>query len=243
MTERTSDGNGSRRNPTPGEQVSLPLELGAFPALRQPAGPVQFRAGPRTVVVTECFDAYWRFAAERQHIFHRRASGTPPPWTTDPILLKHKFTSVYRAADRVSQYLIRNVIYSGMQEPQEVLFRILLFKFFNRIETWQLLTSRLGAPPAWASYDFTTYNRVLDQAIGSGERIYSAAYIVPNPRRFEDEAPVSEIAAQDAAAVQPDRPQTAKSGLDRMRPLAVGPGRHLKAIAHFLHIAQQDSIW
>jgi hypothetical protein len=36
--------------------------------------------------VTECFDTYWRFAAERQRIFHCRASGMPPPWTADPIL-------------------------------------------------------------------------------------------------------------------------------------------------------------
>jgi hypothetical protein len=35
--------------------------------------------------------------------------------------------------------------------------------------------------PSWADYDFRRYRRVLDEAIGSGERIYSAAYIVPNP--------------------------------------------------------------
>lgn len=33
----------------------------------------------------------------------------------------------------------------------------------------------------WADYDFVTYNGILDEAIGSGERVYSAAYIVPNP--------------------------------------------------------------
>jgi hypothetical protein len=57
----------------------------------------------------------------------------------------------------------------------------LLFKFFNKIQTWDLLTRDLGAMPSWAGYDFGIYNRVLDAAISSGERIYSAAYIVPNP--------------------------------------------------------------
>jgi hypothetical protein len=132
--------------------------------------------------VTECFDVYWQFAYERQHIFHCRASGMPPPWTSDPILGRHKFTSVYRAADRVSQYLIREVIFTGSQDPQELVFRILLFKVFNRIETWELLTRHLGVRPSWAGYRFAAYNQVLDEAMRRGERVYSAAYIVPSPQ-------------------------------------------------------------
>jgi hypothetical protein len=164
-----------------GEQLSLPL-VSAMPEARtSSAGPARFRVGSRVLEVSECFDVYWRFAAERQHIFRRRADGAPPPWTADPILSRHKFTSVYRAADRVSQYLIRDVIYTGSQEPTEILFRILIFKFFNRISTWELLTRRLGGIPAWASYDFAAYDRILGEAISSGQRIYAAAYIVPNP--------------------------------------------------------------
>jgi hypothetical protein len=95
-----------------GQQLSLPL--GVSPNPLQPfLGPSRFKAGSRVLTVSECFDTYWRFAAERQRIFHGRASGTPPPWTGDPILRQYKFTSVYRAADRVSQYLITDVIYAG----------------------------------------------------------------------------------------------------------------------------------
>ncbi|WP_155357924.1 nucleotide kinase domain-containing protein [Acrocarpospora macrocephala] len=127
------------------------------------------------------FDAYWRFAAERQRVFHRRGAGDPPPWTDDGIIGRHKFTNVYRAADRVSQYLIRSVIYTGPQELDEVVFRILMFKIFNRIETWELLTESLGGLPTWDGYDFAVYNAVLTAAMARGKRIYSAAYIVPNP--------------------------------------------------------------
>jgi hypothetical protein len=56
------------------------------------------------------FDTYWRFAKARQDIFMRRASGSPPPYTDDPILSVHRFTNTYRASDRVSQYLIRDVL-------------------------------------------------------------------------------------------------------------------------------------
>src|SRR5438094_843323 len=55
------------------------------------------------------YETYWRFAAERQRIFFSRLAGDPAPWTVDPILGSYKFTNAYRASDRVSQYLIRNV--------------------------------------------------------------------------------------------------------------------------------------
>jgi len=54
-------------------------------------------------------------------------------------MLSYRFTNVYRASDRVSQYLIRRVIYEGDQSEEEVFFRTLLFKIFNRIETWEIL--------------------------------------------------------------------------------------------------------
>lgn len=131
------------------------------------------------VKTSPVFDTYWRFAAERQKVFFARVRGDRAPWTTDRILLEHKFTNAYRASDRVSQYLIRNVIHCGDQTPNEVFFRTMLFKFFNRIETWELLTASVG-PLRYADFDFRRYATVLDEAMEAGERIYSAAYIMPS---------------------------------------------------------------
>src|SRR5260370_32928104 len=93
---------------------------------------------------TEVFDTLWKFATERQAVFYRRLDGLPSPWTSDPTLATFKFTNAYRATDRVSQFLIQKVIYSGDQSPRELFFRIILFKLFNKIETWQLLASQFG---------------------------------------------------------------------------------------------------
>lgn len=128
---------------------------------------------------TVVYDSYWRFAAERQQIFFRKLEGVPFPWTTDPIIARHKFTNVYRASDRVSQYLIQHVIYEGDQNPEEVFFRTILFKFFNKIETWEMLKTKLGTISC-ADYSFSRYNRILTEAISSGTKIYSAAYIMPS---------------------------------------------------------------
>jgi len=130
---------------------------------------------------TAAFDTYWRFAAERQRIFFQRLERCPPPWTEDPILRANKFTNAYRASDRVSQYLIRRVIYRDdlPYDASEVVFRILLFKFFNRIETWELLERDLGQV-THAEYSFKRYDQILSHAMTRGESIYSAAYIMPS---------------------------------------------------------------
>ena len=62
--------------------------------------------------VTDLFETYWYLAAERQAMFFRRVEGRPAPWTQDSILRGHRFTNVYRASDRVSQYLMQRVIYN-----------------------------------------------------------------------------------------------------------------------------------
>jgi hypothetical protein len=126
------------------------------------------------------FDTYWRFACERQDIFFKRVSGLPPPWTNDPILRGYRFTNVYRASDRVSQYLIRRVIYEGDQSEEEVFFRTLLFKLFNRIETWDLLQESVG-PISWKTFNLDQYDHALEEALRRGTKVYSAAYIMPCP--------------------------------------------------------------
>lgn len=86
------------------------------------------------------FKYYFYFIQERMNIFWRKYNDANL-LTKDPILQAYKFTNVYRACDRVSQYLIKNVIYQDLDRytPEDVLLRILVFKVFNKIETWEYL--------------------------------------------------------------------------------------------------------
>src|SRR2546428_13971119 len=112
------------------------------------------------LTTTPVFDMYWRFAAARQEIFMRRLARMKPPLTDDPILSTYRFTNPYRASDRVSQYLIRHVLYDGSQTSEEVCFRALLFRLFNKIETWERFCLRIG-PLTWRGFDFRAYAQVL----------------------------------------------------------------------------------
>jgi hypothetical protein len=132
---------------------------------------------------TIAFETYWHFAAERLAIFYRRRRDPVGPWTTDPILRTYRFTNVYRATDRVSQYLVREVQYrtDRSQEAHEIFFRTILFKIFNKIETWETL-ERAHGPLCWETADLDAVDRTLSQLRSRGQRIYSAAYIMPTPR-------------------------------------------------------------
>ncbi|MGO4613003.1 nucleotide kinase domain-containing protein [Nocardia sp. 2YAB30] len=140
----------------------------------------KIRVGGRSYNITPVFDTYWRFAAARQSVYEARLAGAPGPWTDDPILRNHRFTNCYRAADRVSQYLIRQVAYQGPQDIDNLVFRVLLFKMFNKISTWALLEEQLG-PLTVDTFDVVRYREVLDTAFAAGQRVYSAAYVIPPP--------------------------------------------------------------
>ncbi len=176
---RALHAKGSSAGTAPHQLGLLPVEPAAAPREHAPC-PTRTAWAPAEP--TEVFDTYWRFATERQAVFFRRARGLAQPWTTDPILLRHKFTNAYRASDRVSQYLIRHVIYAGEQTPEEVFFRTLLFKLFNRIDTWQRLEKAFGTI-TWKGYSFREYDRILSHGLERGERIYSGAYIMPAAER------------------------------------------------------------
>ena len=131
----------------------------------------------------EVFDAYWTFAAERQRIYLARLAGAPGPWSEDPILARFKFCNAYRAADRVSQYLIREVAYDDREvDPEDLLLRIVLFRLFSRPETWELLEAGGGVDRR--ALDSGRLGEILDGAVARGEKLYTGAFILCANRAY-----------------------------------------------------------
>jgi hypothetical protein len=124
------------------------------------------------------YSKYWDFSVKRNQIFLNRLTNAYGPWTTDSILSNYKFTNVFRASDRVSQYLI-NLQYESDQDVKEVFFKTLLFKIFNKIETYKYLELEL-AEVSYKSFSLNSYDRLLTFRMAQGYPIYSAAYIMPS---------------------------------------------------------------
>ncbi|MBN2348623.1 MAG: hypothetical protein JXJ22_07300 [Bacteroidales bacterium] len=127
----------------------------------------------------EAFKYYFYFLEERMSIFWKKCKGQCGKLSDDEIFNTYKFTNVYRATDRVSQYLIRNVIYNDkIDDLNEIdtLLRIIVFKIFNKIETWEYLESRLGTIKQ-SNFDLNSINKLLLER-RQKQPIFSNAYMM-----------------------------------------------------------------
>ena len=115
---------------------------------------------------------FWRMSAERMRVFWRRYSDKAYPWTHDPILRGQRFTNPYRVLDRTSQYLLTDVIPRSESE-EDCAFRVLLYKRFNLIGTWERLRAAFGEPRL-ATFQPAQYALEMDRW---DEPMFSAAYL------------------------------------------------------------------
>jgi hypothetical protein len=127
----------------------------------------------------DVFNLYWEFAHERHAIYERRVQGLPRPWTSDPILETFKFCNVYRASDRVSQFLIREVAYADDGATElDTIFRIVAFRTFSRPATWQAVGSFLGRQPTLKDLASDRFLNALDHAREATGGLYTGAFIL-----------------------------------------------------------------
>jgi hypothetical protein len=164
--------------------------------------PTHIIIGDTKLKVTSVLDELYRWIVARHEIYLARVRGRPADeWTDDEILRRHKFTNVFRELDRVTQYEIRHVI--GGRHPtneagedkdedededaiREAVFRVLIFKIFNRPSTWELLNESEVGPVSWKTFDFNKYKKVLDRAHAKGVILYNSAYQILPPMQFRD---------------------------------------------------------
>lgn len=123
-------------------------------------------------------DTYWYFAAERQDIFFKKLTGVALPYSKDPILNSYKFCNTYRASDRVSQFLIKQVIYGeNKYDELNTLFRIFLFRLLNKNETWEKLEEKSGEV-SMQNFSLDRYAKILEEIKKENGVIYGNAFIL-----------------------------------------------------------------
>lgn len=127
---------------------------------------------------SDVYDTYWNFAVKRHNVFTNKQIDLNGPWTDDPVIRNYRFTNVFRASDRVSQYLI-DLQYKDFTDNRNVFFRTLLFKIFNKIETFELLEKEMGVIN-YETFSFEKYNSILSDHMQKRQSIYSGAYIMPS---------------------------------------------------------------
>lgn len=125
------------------------------------------------------YEIYWYFASERQKIFEKRLAGGVAPWTSDAILQNYKFCNVFRAADRVSQYLIKEVAYHDERcTSEDRVFQIVAFRLFSNVKTWDFLKKFFGRSPIIDDLRNNQFAKALGEAKAAIGKLYTGAFIL-----------------------------------------------------------------
>lgn len=126
----------------------------------------------------EAYQYYFYFIQERMKLFWNKFYEEELHPVTDLVYESYRFTNVYRATDRVTQYLIKEIIYSDDHDLDEesLLLNILLFKVFNRISTWKATKNEFGY---FNAHEFkpSLLSNFLDDQIKKAP-IFNPAYIM-----------------------------------------------------------------
>lgn len=131
----------------------------------------------------EMIRQYWAFACERQNIFYKKIESKEGPYTQDPVLQTYKFCNAYRVLDRVSQFLLSEVIYSKQNfGSEDTAFRILFFKIFNLPKTWLEVEKHFGEI-SLKTFNFEKYAAFLKE-LKTKQAIYNSAYIMCATKAF-----------------------------------------------------------
>lgn len=120
---------------------------------------------------------YW--VGERNRIYERRQAGQARPWTDDSILQTNYFTNVYRELDRTTQWF-KEHIREPRRESKSVIFATVCFRWFNLIETGEVLIER-GFLDNWCEADVVA---CLGQRRDAGRQIFTGAYMINSPPKI-----------------------------------------------------------
>lgn len=164
----------------------------AYNALPQAKAIIEYTEDDDQIVIN--LRRFCEFAEERQHIFDCKQAGLLPPWTFDTVLANHKFTNCYRILDRVSQYLIREIINPVLEEHKvfiqangrlpyhvwhDLFCQVYIFKMFNKIETWKSIPKHVRQEPSAQLSELTVWARNYPGTL------FSNAYLMAPPDGVE----------------------------------------------------------
>lgn len=131
------------------------------------------------------YELYWGFASKRQAIYESRLQGAARPWTDDRILATYKFCNVFRAADRVSQYMISDVACAPeKQEYADRLFQIIAFRTFSNIDTWDGVRAYLKRQPIVDDLHSGAFVEALEWVKARNGGLYTGAFILCANKAF-----------------------------------------------------------
>ncbi|KAL1410986.1 hypothetical protein Q8F55_001929 [Vanrija albida] len=150
---------------------------------------------------------FYRFCAERHHMYDRRQSGVARnKLSADYTMTNTHIGNVYRQLDGGSQRMRTSIIPNGDQSAEEVCFRVLLYCAFYNEDSWEALgAAATGGVPSWKTFkqDLPAMEAALhDLSVVQKRKIYLGGFqLVPPTIYFCDDRNKSKSIANYAASL------------------------------------------
>lgn len=136
------------------------------------------------------------WATEREVIRIKRLNGVQPPWTENPILQRYRFCNVCRRDDRVSQWLLRNVLSkrATFTDPMVFLKLVAICRWVNWPPTLKNMEGLVGDD----FIDLPSMGNVLDNLVVVGTKAWTGAYLIraPSRKHYPDGIPKGKFVAE-----------------------------------------------
>jgi len=115
------------------------------------------------------------FVSEREHVRREREAGATRPWTEDLILDRYRFCNVRRRDDRVSAWIIKNII-----EPYKMSSNLWFQLCCARLINWPPTIQGLMDKGYWPTHMFDPawFGNYIDERVASGQKTWTGAYII-----------------------------------------------------------------
>jgi hypothetical protein len=129
--------------------------------------------GAKPLFNEEVLEIFKHYVSERYKIhLMKDVEKKPFPWTKDMILSMYRFTNIRREQDKNSRYLIDLMKTHGNRLTYNMLCNIMVFRLFNKIETYELL----GGWIDFENYDEEKIRTLLASA-PEGYHYFTNAYM------------------------------------------------------------------
>lgn len=135
----------------------------------------------RAIECNKRVESFFAYARERQTILLQKRAGALKPWTTDPILQSYRFCNIFREDDKVTEWFKQWVRHPYRNHPH-IVFATMVMRYFNRIETCEILLGRFGDSPHAKSNLFINWEPAeVRRRLKGVSPLVSAAYMCTTP--------------------------------------------------------------
>lgn len=120
---------------------------------------------------------YWVW--EREMIRMSKVAGREAPYTHDPILSKYRFCNVRRRDDRVSQWIINNLLDDyRLGGENDMWFVAAIARYVNWPPSLRELLAESAIPERAEDFDPDLFIRVMDGIKDSGQKVWGSAFML-----------------------------------------------------------------